>query len=592
MHDSSYQKMKAFVEQYLAEAGELQLQVIDIGARSVDGGSGYCGLFAREKWSYRGLDVEAGQNVDVVVSDPYSWTALDSESMDVAVSGQVLEHVEFPWLTVSEVARVLKPGGVFCLIVPSAGPEHRYPLDCWRIYPDGIRALAKHAGLEVVEVFTEWGVGQWQDTFAVMQRSRSENSGGSQLPTLVDLGIGEDAYRRALAGRPSDPAYYSHLDLMEMRAGNPTAAAAALRIGVEACPDNAYLRMRLIAVLGSIGLHSAAIDHGKALIGMPPSKQAMRVLDGLVSRLNEQERQYFAECLIGVPMGRLFQQAENAVKEGLFALEAVCWRGLGVQRPEEVDYRVRYGLALCGTADVKAARTALAAALEWQLAEGIVNRTTMVQQFIDLKKARNYLEIGVERGTNFLQIRAPLKVAVDPAFNIPGGVRVATGEHFVETTSDEFFEKHQHLLQGKADVVFIDGLHTHEQALRDVENALRCLADDGVIVMHDCLPTSKAEACKHESEAKSHPEFKSAWTGDVFRAILDLRSQRDDLEVFVVDQDHGVGVVRKKPGRRALNLSRTEVAQMSFNEFFPARRSLLALKDAHEFKSWLAENYH
>lgn len=595
MHDSSYRKMKSFAERYLARGIELPLQIIDIGGRSVDGGDGYRKLFELEAWNYRVLDLEAGHNVDIVVQDPYNWSAIPSASIDVAVSGQVLEHVEFPWLTIVEVERILKPGGVVCLIVPSAGPEHRYPLDCWRIYPDGIRALAKQAKLEVVEVFTEWGVGQWQDTFAVLRKpidGSAKTESASPLGNLVDLGVGAESYRQALAQRPSDPAYYAHLDLLEIRNGNAAAAAAALRIGVEVCPDNAYLRMRLVAVLSSMGLAGIAVDHGIALIRMPTSKASARVLESFVAKLNENERTYFSACLVGVPLGRLSQHAEAAGQEGCFALEAACWKGLSTLQPEVVDYRVRNGLALCGAGAAEIAQRALDAALEWQMETGIVNRTTIVQQLINRKNAHTYLEIGVERGTNFLQIRAPHKLAVDPHFKIPGGHKDGVGVHYVETTSDEFFEKHSHLIQGKIDVAFIDGLHTYEQALKDVENVLKFLADDGVIVMHDCLPTSEAEACKYEHDAKSHPEFKNAWTGDVYKTIMDLKAHHNDLEVFVVDQDHGVGIVRRKSGVQTLAMTSEAVSRMTFNDFYPARKALLSLKEANEFIDWLNSSIH
>lgn len=39
---------------------------------------------------------------------------------------------------------------------PSSGPEHRYPVDCWRFYPDGMRAFAKIARLHCIEVYTDW----------------------------------------------------------------------------------------------------------------------------------------------------------------------------------------------------------------------------------------------------------------------------------------------------------------------------------------------------------------------------------------------------------------------------------------------------
>ncbi len=129
------------------------MRIADVGSMDVNGC--YRPLFEQPNWSYTGLDLETGPNVDIALDSPYSWP-LDDASFDVVVSGQALEHVEFVWLTVEEISRILKPGGLCCLIAPSGGPEHRYPVDCWRIYPDGMRALAKFAGLDVIEAFSQW----------------------------------------------------------------------------------------------------------------------------------------------------------------------------------------------------------------------------------------------------------------------------------------------------------------------------------------------------------------------------------------------------------------------------------------------------
>jgi hypothetical protein len=37
--------------------------------------------------------------------------------------------------------RVLRPGGVLAIITHWSFPEHRYPIDCWRILPDGMKHL-------------------------------------------------------------------------------------------------------------------------------------------------------------------------------------------------------------------------------------------------------------------------------------------------------------------------------------------------------------------------------------------------------------------------------------------------------------------
>lgn len=65
------------------------------------------------------------------------------------ISGQVFEHIEYPWLTIKEIERVLKPSG-FCIIsAPNAGLEHKAPTDCYRYFSDGLRSLAKWADLYV-----------------------------------------------------------------------------------------------------------------------------------------------------------------------------------------------------------------------------------------------------------------------------------------------------------------------------------------------------------------------------------------------------------------------------------------------------------
>lgn len=171
MHDTSWDKMVRFVEVHLDEHTTAPLEILDVGSQIVVATHPtYRSLFERPGWTYTGLDVQPGINVDIAVADPYRWDDVAADAYDVVVSGQALEHVAYFWQTAFEIGRVLKPGGVTMLIAPSGGPEHRYPLDCWRYYTDGMRAIADSLGFEVVDVGTDWAGVPWSDSYLVMRK--------------------------------------------------------------------------------------------------------------------------------------------------------------------------------------------------------------------------------------------------------------------------------------------------------------------------------------------------------------------------------------------------------------------------------------
>ena len=90
-----------------------------------------------------------GSGVDQYMTTEYVLPFPD-ESFDVVVSGQVLEHVRRIWAWFIEVARVCKPGGHVITVCPTSWPYHEAPVDCWRIFPEGMRALCEEANLDVV----------------------------------------------------------------------------------------------------------------------------------------------------------------------------------------------------------------------------------------------------------------------------------------------------------------------------------------------------------------------------------------------------------------------------------------------------------
>lgn len=135
MHTESMQLMKYFIDKHLNINNELD--ILDVGSYDINGS--YKSLFLNKKWHYTGIDLLAGPNVDIISESEYKFGI--KKQYDVVISGNCLEHVEAPWLLIKEIEKTVKKGGLICLITPFSVGEHRYPIDCWRILPDGYKYL-------------------------------------------------------------------------------------------------------------------------------------------------------------------------------------------------------------------------------------------------------------------------------------------------------------------------------------------------------------------------------------------------------------------------------------------------------------------
>lgn len=144
--------MKLCIDTYL-RTGQ-HYRVVDIGSRISAGQTAtHRDLLAGYDCTITGVDVLEGRNVDIVMRKPYRLP-LKSNSADVIISGQAFEHIPFFWASFLEMARVLAPGGLMFLTAPSRGHVHDR-MDCWRYYPDSMRALAAFARLRLKEAHTD-----------------------------------------------------------------------------------------------------------------------------------------------------------------------------------------------------------------------------------------------------------------------------------------------------------------------------------------------------------------------------------------------------------------------------------------------------
>ena len=129
-------------------------------------------------------------------------------------------------------------------------------------------------------------------------------------------------------------------------------------------------------------------------------------------------------------------------------------------------------------------------------------------------------------------------------------------------TSDEFFKKNHSYF----DIIFLDGLHTYEQTIKDINNALKFLNDKGVIIVHDCLPKKIWNQIV--------PRIYGHWNGDVWKAIVHARTYHD-VDTYTLQADHGLGIILKKNNTDILNLEIKSFKNLKFSQYFKRHKEFM-----------------
>jgi Methyltransferase domain len=164
----------------------------------------------------------------------------------------------------------------------------------------------------------------------------------------------------------------------------------------------------------------------------------------------------------------------------------------------------------------------------------------VVNAFTRLIPNPRYLEIGLWEAGTFRAVNAAEKWGVDPCFRFnPGGV-ANPKVHLYEMTSDVFFETQN--VPG-IDVAFIDGLHTFNQALRDLLNILCVVPRHGVIILDDVMPTTYVESIGdpgllNRVRTKTGDPSQS-WAGDVYKIVFFIEAYLPLLSFHMVAETHG-----------------------------------------------------
>jgi SAM-dependent methyltransferase len=177
MHESAKFHCQNFFDTYISPLEIIRpLHIVEIGSLNINGKLDFV---CKHQYEYIGIDFVNGNNVDIVLDDPYKLP-LETDSVDIIIASSCFEHSEMFWLLFVEILRVLKPSGLFYLNSPSNGDVHRFPVDCWRFYPDSGKALIKWAQRNnfnsvLLESYTGFQINDiWNDFVAVFLKDEHQ----------------------------------------------------------------------------------------------------------------------------------------------------------------------------------------------------------------------------------------------------------------------------------------------------------------------------------------------------------------------------------------------------------------------------------
>ena len=187
------------------------------------------------------------------------------------------------------------------------------------------------------------------------------------------------------------------------------------------------------------------------------------------------------------------------------------------------------------------------------------SRYEIINKIIEKKKFKTYLEIGCDTDENFNKIKIQNRIGVDPN---------SGGTH--KMTSDTFFSQNNK----KFDLIFIDGLHVHDQVNRDIENSLKFLNSKGIILLHDCLPSKIWNQIV--------PPMYPKWNGDVWKSIVKFRT-RKDINVYTILADQGLGVILNEKNKNTLNLEIENFQSLTFKDYYYNYKKYMNLVNVDQF---------
>ena len=214
----------------------------------------------------------------------------------------------------------------------------------------------------------------------------------------------------------------------------------------------------------------------------------------------------------------------------------------------------------------------------------LLARHDIVAGLLALYDRPSYLEIGVNSGDTFTNVTAARKVAVDPEFRFDVASYAASdpASAFHAITSDAYFlEIGAHT--APFDVIYLDGLHTFEQTLRDLMNAFTLLNRGGAVLIDDVLPNSYDASLPDIDQVIALRGLQhtlgpvwphdGSWMGDVFKLVFFIETFLPMFSYATVAENHGQAVVWRQERPAIVPRTMAQVARMDYRDTLLHRAS-------------------
>ena len=136
---------KLLISKYASNYFKNGFKILEIGPDNVPSS---IQNFMGKNMIWHTLNIFNDERLTYPSAPEYSFPIPENE-YDIVISANVIEHVKRIWKWMPELARVTKKGGHIITVNPVSWGYHEDPVDCWRIYPEGMKALYEDSGIKV-----------------------------------------------------------------------------------------------------------------------------------------------------------------------------------------------------------------------------------------------------------------------------------------------------------------------------------------------------------------------------------------------------------------------------------------------------------